>query len=441
MNYLIVQLTGNEAVFARFQQKRGELVFVEASRQEIGPERPFAAMLEEAKAAGHEAERVVLALPPGHLFMREIELPISDRRKIREVLPLELKGETALDSDELVFDALPLDGGRVLAIWGKRGELAEKIAVMAGHGLEPEIVTASLFHWHTLLPEGDRGGQIAVCDGESLAVYKNGTPCFFRALRPGDPGAELTRTLAALEIGKGVKVESVLLHGGAARQAAFLPTGEPACAPLPVAGELAAVFGGDDAAARDLAGAYAVARACALEEPVNFRSGGLAYTAGRQKALKKLRISLILAAVCTVLLIAEAGVRYYLVQRDLASVNNSIRTIYREVFPNRKKPVDEVAELRTEIKRLSGGAATGSILVVLKKLADIKGDDITALFEIEVDGDQLRVKGDARSIQAVNDFRARGAALFAGAEVGEIKSRPDGSVTFVFRATVKEGSK
>jgi len=251
----------------------------------------------------------------------------------------------------------------------------------------------------------------------------------------------LARTLAALEIGKEVKVEKVLVHGAAARRNAARPTGELACTLLPVAGELAAVFGGDAAAARDLAGAYAVARACALEEPVNFRSGDLAYTAGRQKALKKLRISLILAAACASLLIAEAGLRYYLVQRDLASVNNSIRTIYREVFPNRKKPVDEVAELRAEIKRLSGGAAAGSTLVVLKKLAEIKGDDVTALFEIEVDGDQLRVKGDARSIQAVNDFRARGAALFAGAEVGEIKSRPDGSVTFVFRATVKEEGK
>ena len=40
--------------------------------------------------------------------MREIELPISDRRKVRDILPLELKGETAVDTDELVFDALSL---------------------------------------------------------------------------------------------------------------------------------------------------------------------------------------------------------------------------------------------------------------------------------------------------------------------------------------------
>jgi general secretion pathway protein L len=439
MNYLIVQLTGNEALFARFQLKRGALVFDGASREKIDQEHPFADMAAAVAAADRDLLRVVLVLPPGLLFLREMDLPISDRRKIREILPLELKGETAIDTEELVFDALPLESGKILAIWGKRHDLAEKIAIMTDNGLEPEIVTASMFHWHTLLPEGESESQIALCDGESLALFKNGKPCYFRAMQQENLGAELTRTLAALEIGKEVNVEKVLLHGAAARMISELPAGPPAFAVFTGNREMHEVFASDVATIRDLAGAYAVARAVALEEPVNFRSGDLAYTAGRQKALKKLRISLILGVACIVLLMAETALRYFLVQRDLDSVNNSIRTIYREVFPNRKKPVDEVAELRSEIKRLGGGIAAGNLLSTLKKLADIKGADITDLFEIDVDGDQLRVRGDARSIQAVNDFRIRAAALFTGAEVGEIKSRPDGSVTFLFRGTVKEG--
>lgn len=440
MNYLIVQLTGNDALFARFQLKRGSLVFAGAFRETIDREHPIAPMLEEA-AAGREGERVVLLLPPAILSMREIELPLSDRRKIREVLPLELKGETAFATEELVFDALPLESGKILAIWGKRHDLAERIAVMTDKGVEPEIVSASLFHWQALLPDGEKNGQVAISDGESLAVYKGGRPCYFRTLGQGDLGADISRTLAALEIAKGIKVEKVLLHGAAAKKDAELPTSPPNYAVLPGNAEMASVFGGLAAESRDLAGVYAVARACALEEPVNFRSGDLAYTAGRKKTLKKLRISLILATVCVVLLIAETALRYFLVQRDLDSVNNSIRSIYREVFPTRKKPVDEVAELRSEIKRLGGGTATGSLLSSLKKLADVKGADVTALFEIEIDGDQLRVRGDARSIAAVNDFRTRAAALFAGAEVGEIKSRPEGSVTFLFRGTVKKGNR
>ena len=89
--------------------------------------------------------------------MREIELPITDRRKVREVLPLEMKGETAVDTDELVFDVLSLEGGKFLAIWAKREKIAEHIRMMTEQGMEPEIVTASLFHWQTLLPDGGQG--------------------------------------------------------------------------------------------------------------------------------------------------------------------------------------------------------------------------------------------------------------------------------------------
>ncbi len=441
MNYLIVQLSGDEALFARFQHKRGGLVFAGASREALTEEGALTTLLAAATAEARGEERIVLALSPTHLFLREMELPIDDRRKLREVLPLELKGETALDSDELVFDALPLGGGKILAIWGKRREVAGKISLMADERLEPEIVTASLFHWHALLPEDANRGHIAVTDGESLAVYRDGAPCFFRALGPGTLENGLARTLAALEIGKGITVEKVFLHGAAARQATPPVIGSAEVAALPVTGELASVYGDDVTAARDLAGAYAAALACCREEPVNFRSGALAYTAGRKKALKRLRLSLILGGACVALLLAETGVRYFLVKRDLDSVNTSINTIYREVFPTRKKAVDEVSELRSEIKRLGGGAAGGSVLAVVNKLAAAKSDDVTGLYEIELDGDQLRVKGDARSIEAVNDFRTKAAALFADAEVGEIKSRPDGGVSFVFRATAKEGGK
>ena len=54
-------------------------------------------------AAGEEL--IILALPSSILFLRELELPIVDRRRLREVVPLELTGETALESDELAFDA------------------------------------------------------------------------------------------------------------------------------------------------------------------------------------------------------------------------------------------------------------------------------------------------------------------------------------------------
>lgn len=445
MNLLIVEVKRNELLFATFRRKRGVLSFVEATRHHLGHEDSFSRLVEEFVPADREERRVILAIPAGQIGMRELELPLSDRRKVRELLPLELKGETAVDADELVFDALTLDGGKVLAVWAKRHAVENLIGVMTETGMEPEMVTASLFSWQHLIPAEAASGTVAVTDGEALAVYNNGKPLYFRALAAGDPDAEVAKTLAALEIGKGIVVDRVFSHGGHSQKDAVSAehAGEKVSSfpPLPLDGKFLETFAADADAARDLAGTYAIARDVTAGDPVNLRSGALAYTAGQAKALKKLRLSMFLAAGFVILLFAEVGLRYYLAKKDVDSLNNSIKAIYREVFPTRKKPVDEVAELRAEIKRLNSGKTTSNVLAVLKKVAEAKGDDVFGVYEAEIDGNQVLLKGDARSIQAVNDFKLRAADVLSDAEVGEIKSRTDGSVTFVLRGTVKEGEK
>ncbi|UFS71601.1 type II secretion system protein GspL [Geomonas sp. RF6] len=420
MDLFVVELKRDEVILATFRRNRGAVTFVEAQRHPNG-EDDLAAVLRSVPPGTER--RVILALPPTELFMRELELPLTDRGKVRELLPLELKGETALDTDELVFDALPLEPGKFLAVWGRAKDLAEKVALLKDAGLEPEIITASLFHWDTLAPAA---GTVAVADGEALAAFSDRTPIFFRALPPHAGDEEVQRTVAALEIGKGVEVERVVrishAFGGESAE---------------VSAELAGAFGDDAHAARDLAGAYAVAAAVAAGKAVDLRRGPLSYTAGTEKLRRRLRIPLVLLGVLIVLAFVESGVRYRLVYKDVVSLDSSIKGIYRAVFPTRKKPVDEVAELRSEIRRLEGAKTSSNVLTVLNQLAEAKGDDVTGLYEIEVDGNEVRAKGDARSFQGTADFKSRAAKFFDGGEVTDNKSRPDGSVTFAYHGTWK----
>lgn len=425
MDILIIQLKRSELILARFRPRRGGVTFLSAERHTlVDGQEEMARILAEAQMKGGE-HRVALALPPALLFMRELELPISDRNKVRELLPLELKGETALDTDALSFDALPLGGGKHLAIWGRNKELIEKIELLKGAGLEPEVVTSSLFHWNKLAPAT---GTAAVTDGEALAAFRDGAPVYFRALPPGATDAEIPRTLAAAEFSHGLQVEQVISHARSARDSETLAQATPG---------LAEAFGEDAHAAHDLSGAYAVAAAVADGSAVNLRRGALAYTAGNERLYRKLRISMGLAAALVILLFAESGMRYYLVKRDLTSLDRSIGAIYKEVFPTRKKAVDEVSEVRSEIKRLEGAKTSSNVLKLIKDVAEVKGDDIGGIYETEVDGGEVRLKGDARSFQAANDFKGRAAALVDGAEVSEVKSRPDGSVTFTFTGRIK----
>jgi general secretion pathway protein L len=425
MDMLIVQLKRTELVLACFKARKGGASFLSAERHPLtGEEGELSRILGGSSLAQGE-HRVSLALPPSMLFMRELELPISDRAKVRELLPLELKGETALDTDQLAFDALPLAGGKVLAIWGRVKDLSEKIELLKEAGMEPEMVTASVFHWDKLAPAA---GTVAVSDGEAVAAYRDGAPIYVRALPPNAGEGDQLRTVAALELARNVKVERVISHAAGSH-------GGDTVSPSTRA--LFDAFGDDPRAAHDLAGAYALAAAVADNSAINLRRGPLAYTAATEKLYQRLKVSMMLAAALVLLVFAESGVRYYLVKRDLTSLDRTITGIYKEVFPTRKKAVDEVAELRSEIKRQEGAKTSSNVLKLLKDVAEAKGEDVSGIYETEVNGAEVRLKGDARSFQGANDLKSRSAAFLEGGEVSETKSRPDGSVTFTLSGKMK----
>ncbi len=440
MEHLIIEAGQNSIGFMRFLKKGGEFFFQGAEQHRLENQDSFFSAVREFAEKETEASKVILSLDAENIFFRELPLPITDRRKQREVLPLELRGETAIDVEKLVFDALPLEEGKIIAIWAIEADLDAKIASMCEAGLEPQIVGCSLFHWQQLLPDMAEDATVALSDGRSLAVYLGRKPVLFRSLADGNFREEITRTLALLEAGKGVRVERVLLHGPAASAPLEGQSGDISFLPLPVTGHLAAAFSGENTALEH-AGAWALAVASFGKEPINFRHGKLAYTAGRDRLKRKLRVTAGLAAAFLVLLLIETGLRYYFVSRDLSSLDNSIHQIYREVFPTRTKAVDEVSELKSEIRNLGGVTASQEILLALDSVAKAKSDNILAIYEADIDAGQVRLKGDARSFDAVNEFKSRLAPLFDSSEMTEVKSRPDKSVSFSFRGTLKEGVK
>jgi general secretion pathway protein L len=444
MNILILEENRRSVRVSRFRAKAGSLSFLGADRLAATEEESFDRLCEKLSVADEMKEKIVLSLDPAGFFCREMELPIGDRRKIREILPLELKGETAVGTDESAFDAVPLGGDRFLVIWGKKKDISSRIESMTAAGLEPQIVTCAPFHWRSLVPEA-AAGCVALSDGTALSVYRNRELIHFRAWGDGEVLREVEKTITALELRKGIKVEQIFLFGEAfAGNTGSLPPttigDTPSCL-LPLHGRLAEAFGNHRASGVSLAGTWALADEVVSGRTVNFRHGDLAYTAGFEKARKKLLFTGMLAALFVTLLLAETGIRYFLVKRDLDSVNRSIRTMYREIFPTRKTAVDEVAELKSEIRRMGGGQGSQRLLVTMKKLSALKGDGISGFYDAEFEGNQVRLKGDADSIQSVNDFKSRAGNMFAAAEVGEIKSRAGGGVSFTFRGTLQETDK
>lgn len=437
MDYLILQVEEKRLTVAHFGVSRRDTELVGAAMIELNEERSLTDALRNIVEKMTGAPRVVLCLPPALFAQRSVSLPFKDLRKVREVLPAQLQGDIALPVEELALGVMPVGDGRFLALWARKSDIATAIAQFREAGIEPQVVTALPFGLAELpgIPS-----DCAVCDGNTLSLLQGGRLTYFRAFNAAVTAAMVNATLSALELSGGVLPPRLCLIGPGTSELADADT-----LPLPVESievptQLGHLFKNDETF-QQLAGLYAVARASHAGTLPDFRQGELAWTAGDVKLRRKLLLTGMLVVAVVVLLFVNKGIQYRAAAADMASLNKSIAALYREIFPTRAKAVDEISEVKGEIKKLAGVQSSSDYLDILKKLAEAKGSIINGLYEAELEGASLRIKGDARSAQAVNEFKAALAPLLASVELGEIKSRPDGTVGFSLTGTLKEGTK
>ncbi|MFZ2949577.1 MAG: type II secretion system protein GspL [Desulfuromonadaceae bacterium] len=437
MDYLILQAEEKRLTVAHFGVSRRATELIGAAAIELDDERPLADALRGIAGKMTGSPRIVLCLPPGLFAQRLVSLPFNDLRKVREVLPAHLQGDIVLPVEELALEAMPVGEGKSLALWARKSDIGAAIGQFREAGIEPQVVSALPFALATLpgVPP-----DCAVCDGSSLALLQGGRLTYFRAFNAEVTAAMVTATLSALELSGGDPPPRLCLTGTGRSVLADADT-----LPLPVEivevpPELGHLFKNEETF-QQIGGLYAVARAHYAGALPDFRQGELAWTVGDARLRKKLILAGILAAAVVLLLFVTKGLQYRAAAADLSSLDKSIAAIYREVFPARAKAVDEISEIKGEIRKLAGVESSNGYLDILKKLAEAKGSSINGLYEAELEGRTLRIKGDARSAQAVNAFKASLAPLLASAELGEVKSRPDGTVTFSLTGTLKEGTK
>jgi general secretion pathway protein L len=273
---------------------------------------------------------------------------------------------------------------------------------------------------------------VAICDSSAVSVCRQGQLLFCRALELNDIN-DLERTLVTLELTRDLQVDRVLLLGPLLLPLAA--TSERTIELFPLPDTLKTPVLQDGLAPLALAAPFAAALAVCFGEPFNLRTGPLAWKQKNKRLLRTIRLPLILACIAAVLLLAEAGTRWYLLSRDIASLNSSINKIYRESFPNRKKAVDEAAELKAEIRRLEGTSLSPTILPFLRLLTEQKGSEINGFSEIDYDGTSFKLKGDGKTSAAISALRQKLITAGWQVEQPEITSRPDGTVLFQLKGT------
>ncbi|MGB4598973.1 MAG: type II secretion system protein GspL [Trichlorobacter sp.] len=422
----IVQRTGDMLTCARFKRNGRMLTPVSGYRRSFQDDAEFTRILQENPLPPGEETRIILALAPAQVSLREMSLPLQDRKKLRAILPLELAGEIAEDAAELVCDVLPLSDGSLLAGWASVQSIAPVIRLMAEAGQEPEVVTCSSLAWHLVQPPQQQG-VIALVDATAIMVCGQGKPVFCRGMETD--ATALSRTLAAVELGKGVTVETVYRLEGdplPGEQLLLLPE------------QLAGQQGSGDLPANVLISPLATAMAYCSGEIFNLRTGPLAWSGKRSHLVRQFRTPLILGAVVLLLLFAETSLRWHLLARDITATNRSIATIYRTVFPTRTKAVDEVAELKAEIRRLQQGGSGNATLAFLTLVAQSKDEKIIGFSEVELDTERFQLKGDTLDATAVTALSRKVSEAGWTVEQPALTNRPGATTLFVLKG--KRGS-
>lgn len=435
MDYLVIACAEKNITAAHFSFSGRQVSLKGAESFELSLENDLSRIAATIGAGLAGAPKIVLCIPPAYLAQRLVSLPLSDLRKVREVLPPHLQGEISSPIDELIFDALPVAESSFLALWTKKAHISSLIEIFSSAGCEPHHVSSVPCAWSRL--PGLRAND-ALFDGTTLALLSGGNVSMLTSFAGENSAAQLQSHLAALEFAGASMPERLVLLGDTLDPDFDSTTLSLPSVKLALLDDLGGIFK-NEVTFQKLAGLYAVACACHEGSLADFRRGALACAQSDLVLQKKMLTTGVLIATVLLLLFGAKLIQYRSANADIASLNNSISGIYKEIFPGRAKAVDELAEVKGEIRKLAGAGSSSALLDLLKALADAKGVNINALFEAEIDGTSVRLKGDAVSAKGAADFKTALADILSPVQLGETKTRPDGTVNFTITGTLKEG--
>jgi type II secretory pathway component PulL len=145
------------------------------------------------------------------------------------------------------------------------------------------------------------------------------------------------------------------------------------------------------------------------------------------------------------LALTNLGVKYYLTQSSYGRLDREIKEIFRETVPNAKlvgDPVDELRKRLDEAKKKFGVLGTGtSALDVMKAVTEGIPKEVRVSFqEFLLEGDRLKLQGEASSFESVDKMKAEllKAPSIAEVTVQDTRMGVDNKVKFRFDIKLKQ---
>ncbi len=380
----------------------------------------LSALTAEMEGAGWRSfSRVVLGIPADTLSMRVVELPITDRQKVEEILPFELEDRLVKGTGEFIFEAAPLSGGRTMALALEKSVLRQYLAALRDAGLEPYRVGCALLCKDRLLQKVNTGKvPAAFLDNESI-VISDGTEVVLYKKVAGPVDVQLA--LAEVE-SCGLEVKTFYCCGTAAEGL------------VPAGAEVRGVSEWDER--------FTGVSALAMEAEegqrggVNFRKGEFADTVAFERARKGFKVTALLALLVAVLWGGFISLQSRRLSSEARQMKSEILSSYRRAFPAEKTVQEPLYQLEIKLKEQAGDIGLMGrgldVLGNLRQLARAGGAAGVTLYNISMSGKRVTAKGKARSFEKAELFKAELVKLkvFKTPALTDVKTSISGGVTF-----------
>lgn len=370
-------------------------------------------------AKGLKPVKTLLSIHSSRLSMRILDIPITERKKLKEVVTLQADELFVKGVEGLSIDAVALKGGKAAVVAIDKEFVAGELKALSDAGIDVLWAGPALLSKGLLLKKlCNNSGTSALIDDDSMTVASSGEPIFFKHLDCAD---DLLLSVAALEA-DGVNIDTFYSAGTAdlAKKAGIK------------ASEAGKAF--------EHASLLAVAlqQREGLKESVDFLKW---HADPKEEAQQRRRIKTAWALLCVVIAVwgAYSYYRYQNIRAELSSIEASMEKGFQAVFPG-ERPKDPFYALEVRVKELAREReVTGERIDALRAFFELseaaKGADVR-VHEFEASGKRIEMKSEAASYEEASAFRERASkgSYFKKVSITETRPGPNGRVRFILSA-------
>ena len=363
-------------------------------------------------------DRVAAALPAKTAYVRKLELPFRDTKKIEAAVPFSLSSQIPVPIEDCMTSAIintrNSDGlARVTAAAIPRQTVEKLLAAAQQAELPLHILDLPPFSLVPLVAESTKDAILIAVNSQETTIsqIQSGELTNYRLLpkkiepeNEGDIRSISREIQALLAISTSVELP-IFIFGDVA--------GEVLAKKLNTLGyeakELALRLAGEDIPSVFIHATALAYRATETKQwkSFNFRSGAYALKGEWQKLKRALWVASGLIAI-TVLIVATAAIVQYRTRAIQVNVlQGEMAQLFQQTFPSTTTIVDIPLQMKSSIRELREhttiiGSSQPQILSILKILSEATGIIPIEVQELSVGLGEVNVSGNATSFDAIN---------------------------------------